>query len=178
MTQINWNRNFMIALLPFEKSDFSRFKSWIGSAKELLQFAGPYFAFPLTDYQLENYIQDTKRRPFKIINTETKEIIGHCEISFEREIPRLCRILIAKNSERNKGYGRRTINELLKLLFVKENFVEADLNVYDWNSNAIRCYEGVGFRIDANVFTEVKIGTETWKSLNMRIHKSNWTASS
>lgn len=164
----------MITLLQFEKSDFPLFKSWIRSAEELLQFAGPYFSFPLTDYQLEKYIQDPKRNTFKIIDTATKEIIGHCELSFERDIPRLCRILIAKSSERNKGYGRSTVNELLKLLFTEGNYEIADLNVYDWNHNAIRCYEAVGFRINENIISEVTIGNETWKSLNMNISKSDW----
>ncbi|WP_333621690.1 GNAT family protein [Sphingobacterium multivorum] len=166
----------MITLLPFERSDFPLFKSWIGSAEELLQFAGPYFSFPLSDQQLEQYIQDPKRRAFKITDTTTTETIGHCELNFERDIPRLCRILIAKSSERNKGYGKSTVNALLKLLFTEGNYDIADLNVYDWNYNAIRCYETVGFRINENIISTVTIGDETWKSLNKQINKSTWKA--
>ncbi|MDQ1150009.1 GNAT family N-acetyltransferase [Sphingobacterium zeae] len=164
----------MITLLQFEKSDFPLFKSWIGSARELLQFAGPYFSFPLTDQQLEKYIRDPKRQIFKITDTATKEIIGHCELNFERHTPRLCRILIAKSSKRNRGYGKSTVNALLKLLFIDGNYDTADLNVYEWNSSAIRCYEGVGFRINENISSEVSIEDETWKSLNMQICKSEW----
>ncbi len=164
----------MVTLLHFEKSDFPLFKSWIGSARELLQFAGPYFSFPLTDQQLEKYITDPKRQIFKIADTATKEIIGHCELNFERNTPRLCRILIAKSSERNRGYGKSTVNALLRLLFIEGNYDTTDLNAYEWNSNAIRCYEGVGFRINENISSEVSIEGETWKSLNMQIRKSEW----
>ena len=73
----------MITLLPFEETDFDRFKSWIKSPEELLQFAGPYFTFPVTDEQLKKYIADLKRRPYKIISTETNNVIGHCELNFE-----------------------------------------------------------------------------------------------
>ena len=166
----------MITLIRFEQSDFPRFKSWIGSEEDLLQFAGPYFSFPITDLQLEKYIQDPKRRIFKITDTATKEIIGHCELNFERNTPRLCRILIAKNSERNKGYGKSTVNALLKLLFIEDNYDTAELNVYDWNSHAIRCYEAAGFRINKNIISEVTIGHSTWKSVLMQISKSDWKA--
>lgn len=164
----------MVTLIQFEKSDFTLFKSWIGSASELLQFACPYFAFPITDQQLEKYITDPKRQIFKITDTATKEIIGHCELNFERNTPRLCRILIAKSSDRNRGYGKSTVNALLKLLFIDGNYGIADLNVYEWNANAIRCYQEVGFRINENISSEVSIGDETWKSLNMQIRKSEW----
>lgn len=166
----------MITLFPFEDMDFDRFKSWIKSPEELLQFAGPYFSYPVTNEQLNKYIEDPKRRAYKIVNTETQGVIGHCELNFERSIPRLSRILIASNTERNKGFGRQTINALLSLLFIEDMYDEADLNVYAWNTNAIKCYEGVGFRINENLSTETTIGKETWKGLNMQITKSNWIA--
>lgn len=166
----------MITLLPFEEADFDRFKSWIRSPEELLQFAGPYFSFPVTDEQLKKYIDDPKRRPYKIVSTETNNVIGHCELNFERSIPRLSRILIADNTERNKGYGKKTINAMLKLLFDDNTYDQADLNVYDWNTSAIKCYEGVGFKINEGATTETSIGIETWKGLNMQITKSNWLA--
>ena len=164
----------MITLLPFEKTDFDRFKSWIKSPEELLQFAGPYFSFPITDKQLLHYLEDPKRRPYKITLLESDMVIGHCELNFERDIPRLSRILIAQNTERNKGYGKQTIHALLKLLFIDDRYDQADLNVYSWNSNAIRCYENVGFRINEEVTSETVVGNETWKGLNMQISKSDW----
>lgn len=166
----------MITLLPFEETDFERFKSWIKSPEELLQFAGPYFSFPVTDVQLKKYITDPKRRAYKIISTETNNVIGHCELNFERATPRLSRILIADNTERNKGFGRKTINAMLKLLFIDDIYDSADLNVYAWNSNAIKCYEGAGFEINEGVTTDTPIGNEVWKSLNMQVTKSSWLA--
>ncbi|MNT95093.1 hypothetical protein D3C72_2369050 [compost metagenome] len=65
---------------------------------------------------------------------------------------------------------------MLKLLFVDNTYDQADLNVYDWNTNAIKCYEGVGFQINEGTITETSIGNETWKGLNMQITKSNWLA--
>ncbi|HBW79315.1 MAG TPA: hypothetical protein DEF78_02215 [Sphingobacterium sp.] len=83
---------------------------------------------------------------------------------------------MAKSSERNKGYSKSTVNALLKLLFTEGNYDIADLNVYDWNYNAIRCHETVGFRINESIISTVTIGDETWKSLNMQINKSTWKA--
>ena len=130
----------------------------------------------MTDEQLKKYIDDPKRRPYKIVSTETHNVIGHCELNFERSIPRLSRILIADNTERNKGYGKKTVHAMLKLLFVDNTYDQADLNVYDWNTNAIKCYEGVGFQINEGVTSKTSIGNETWIGLNMQITKSNWLA--
>ncbi len=164
----------MIRLLPFDTADFDRFKSWIESPEQLMQFAGPYFTFPVTDEQLIKYVEDPNRQPYKIVRTDNGEVIGHCELNFERTVPRLSRILIASNTERNKGYGKKTVNALLKFMFVDSSYDSADLNVYAWNANAIRCYESVGFRINEGVQTEVLIGNEKWTVLNMCIRKTDW----
>lgn len=164
----------MISLLPFEASDFDRFIAWIRSPEELQQFAGPYFSFPVTKDQLNAYSEDRKRSPYKIVHTLTKQVIGHCELSYEHDTPRLCRILIADESNRNKGYGKKTIHALLQLLFVEQKYTEADLNVYAWNVNAITCYESVGFRLTERGATSCIVGKEIWRGLQMRITKQDW----
>lgn len=44
----------MIRLEPFSKNDFSRLMNWIGSKRELVQFAGPIFSYLLTEDQLND----------------------------------------------------------------------------------------------------------------------------
>lgn len=164
----------MILLLPFEASDFERFIAWIRSPEQLQQFAGPYFSFPVTKDQLRIYTEDRKRSPYKIVDAATKQVIGHGELSYERDIPRLCRILIADENNRNKGYGKKTIHALLQILFVEQKYTEADLNVYAWNVNAITCYERVGFRLTEHAATTCIVGKEIWTGLRMRITKQDW----
>lgn len=166
----------MIRLVPFEEDDFSSFISWIGSAEELQQFAGPIFSFPLTEDQLRKYINDPIRFPYKIKLSSENIVIGHCELNYERATPRLSRILIADPNSRGKGYGKATVNKLLQILFLERNFEDADLNVYDWNTSAITCYKAIGFTKSDTPITQTLINKKIWNGINMRIKKEDWIA--
>ena len=61
----------MIRLEPFATSDFNKLISWVDSEEDLIQFAGPIFKFPLTERQLEKYLEDKSRFAFKVIETES-----------------------------------------------------------------------------------------------------------
>ena len=74
----------MIHFQPFNSTDFERLKNWLISEKELIQFAGPLFTFPLTNEQLEKYSSSDKRKIYTICLDETNEVIGHCEFNFEK----------------------------------------------------------------------------------------------
>ncbi len=111
---------------------------WINSEKDLFQFAGNIFEYPLTKNQIENYLNDSKRFAFKV---EFKnQIIGYSEIYLENNIKaKLCRIIIGKTDLRGKGIGEILTNELLKKSFEELNVEAVHLNVFDWNVGAIKC---------------------------------------
>ena len=56
----------MIELKPFTKYDFEIFKSWIHDQERVIQFGGKMFVFPVTDEQLENYINKKDIKTFKV----------------------------------------------------------------------------------------------------------------
>ena len=49
-----------------------------------------------------------------------------------------------------------------------------ELNVYDWNKSAIKCYEKSGFEINPNKISQIEVKGETWISLNMLLEKNKW----
>lgn len=53
----------MIALERFTEVDFERLISWIKNEEELVQFAGDYFKYPLTNQALYSYINQSKESP-------------------------------------------------------------------------------------------------------------------
>ena len=100
----------MIRLEIFEKHDFTRLISWVDSEKLMLQFAGPIFTFPITIEQLDLYIADKNRYPFKAILSETGEVIGHGEAyNSDNMTAKLCRILLGENKYRGKGLGKEIV---------------------------------------------------------------------
>ena len=163
----------MIKLVPFEKEDFEQLISWIDNEEFLVQFAGTVvFKYPLTKEQLVTYISDDKRFAFKVIEVKTNEIIGHAEIYLVKpNMSRLCRVLIGRKEYREKGIGQQIIQQLKNYSFDRLNVEIVELNVYDWNTSAIKCYEKAGFKINPNQTTTTEINGKVWIAINMRTQK-------
>lgn len=158
----------MIRLEPFKQEDFKRLISWIDSEELLIQFAGAIFTYPLTEEQLESYLEDPKRFAFKVIDTNSDHVIGHAEIyQTENHTAKICRVLIGDRSLRGKGFGQELIRELISFSINHLQVPTVELNVYDWNTGAIRCYEKVGFVMDPEKFTTLTVDGKNWKSMNM-----------
>ncbi len=50
------NNNQNIRIEKFSETDFDTLLSWVKDEKELIQFAGPIFSFPLTKEQLIKHL--------------------------------------------------------------------------------------------------------------------------
>lgn len=165
---------FMIELQDFGENDFDRLISWIQNKEEMIQFAGPVFTYPLTRDQLLKYVGDTTRQVFKVRLISTGEVIGHCELNLQSEIPRLSRILIGDRSVRNRGIGKAIIRSLLSRVFTTTEFEIVDLSVFDWNHNAIVSYKSVGFDVNPGFETHMEVNGEIWTACNMIISKQKY----
>lgn len=172
----NLERNkTMIKLEKFNNTDFERLITWVDNEEMLVQFSGPIFKFPLTTEQLEDYVKEKNRIPFKVIDTASEEVIGHAEIyKSEDNLAKLCRILIGEEKYRGKGIGEKIVNLLVKYSFEKLNVEKVELNVYDWNKQAIKCYEKSGFAINPDKINKIIVQENIWISLNMTVNKTNW----
>lgn len=158
----------MIRLEKFSESDFDLLISWIHSEEELIQFAGPIFSYPLTHSQLLTYLSDEKRNSFKVIDSKNGSVLGHAEIYYKDvHSAKLCRILIGEKSYRGKGLGTQLINLLVTMIQNNNQIDLIELNVYEHNFSAIRCYEKCGFKINPEVSNEIKVNGNVWKSINM-----------
>jgi RimJ/RimL family protein N-acetyltransferase len=156
----------MIILEKFVENDFEKLISWVSSKEELVQFAGPIFEFPLSKEQLKNYISDQNVKAFKIIYENNH--IGHAEINLSKgSIPLLCRILIGDKDYRGKGLGQKTVETLLSICKKELNSNKVELNVFDWNETAIKCYEKVGFKYNKEKQKKIIINGKIWLSVNM-----------
>ena len=61
----------MLKLEPFTQDDFSKLISWIDTKRELVQFAGDLFTYPLSEDQLHAYLSQEKLVAKKIIHIES-----------------------------------------------------------------------------------------------------------
>ena len=159
----------MITLNKFTNTDFDSLKKWIKNEEELIQFAGPIFNYPLTNNQLEDYLNQTDLKPYKIVLISTGETIGHCELNFTNDNKRLSRILIGKPNMRGKGLGKLVIKEMLNLIQQTNPNSTVDLNVFAWNKNAISCYEKIGFKENKAKNSTYNFKGNNWEVINMEI---------
>lgn len=137
----------MLRLEPFAPNDFSRLIGWIDTKRELIQFAGDLFTFPLSEEQLQAYLSQKKLFPKKIIHIESGEVIGHCELNFLNEHPRLSRILIGNKQNRGRGYGAKIIHLMIDAIQKEIPVNQVELRVFGFNTNAIKLYKKEGFVI-------------------------------
>lgn len=166
-----------IQLLPFTKQDFDTLKSWVDTPEALFQFAGPIFSFPLTDQQLTDYVGMEDKRPMKVVLSDTQETIGHCELNFENGQRRLSRILVGNKELRGQKIGEQMVRKMADLLFADPDTKEIDLNTFDWNKAAIRCYEKVGFVIDDEQTEPMIVGDQVWTKLNLVLTREDYEES-
>jgi RimJ/RimL family protein N-acetyltransferase len=158
----------MLKLEPFSSDDFSRLILWNDSKKKLTQFAGTLFTYPLTTTQLKKYSNNPKLFPKKIIALDTGEVIGHCELNFSNETPRLSRILIGDENYRGKGFGKQIVNLMIEEIKAKNKTKQLELKVYGWNNVALKLYKNCGFVVDTELSHPFQFSpTEIWKSIHM-----------
>lgn len=162
-----------IHLQPFTIEDTETLSKWIEDEKSLFQFAGDIFRFPITNAQIQEYLADFNRYVYKVFISN--KVVGHAEIYLDAEqSAKLCRILIGDPAMRGKGIGKLVISQLLTIAFTEFEVLKVHLNVYDWNTNAIRCYEKVGLQINPNNVNHINFKGDTWTTINMMIDKANW----
>ena len=76
-----------------------------------------------------------------------------------------------------KDFGEYLVHELLAVLFFEiicKKTVE--LNVFDFNTGAIKCYEKVGFEINPDKKLSFSFYGKKWNTINMVISKESWHA--
>lgn len=164
----------MIRLEKFNSTHYDNLMSWIDNEEELMQFAGPVYSFPLTETQLDESLTDKNRYAFSVIDVDTNQHIGHCELYQKDNSFHLGRILIGNKNQRGMGIGQQIVSALLDFGFKNFDKTIAELNVFDWNVAAIKCYKKVGFSINPDKKTERKINNKTWIAINMTLDKTKW----
>ena len=63
---------------------------------------------------------------------------------------------------------------MVDLFFESPTLTMVDLNVFDWNKGAIKCYQNVGFNINPAETEDVNINGEIWTKLNMILNRAHY----
>jgi RimJ/RimL family protein N-acetyltransferase len=169
----------MVELEAFERGDIDRLMGWIGSAEELMQWAGPIFRWPLDRPQLERYLASAEgtepaRRIFRAV--DAGDVVGHVELNAIERTHRtatLSRVLV-RPGLRGRGTGAAMVRRVLAIAFGEMRLHRVDLFVFDFNAAAIACYEGLGFRHEGRLRDYRRLGDRYLTSLLMSMLEDEW----
>lgn len=172
----------MIELAYFDRSDMEQLISWIPSASFTLQWAGPTFHYPLTVSQLENYLHHANKKDsdtfiFKVIDKDTKQVIGHISLGKVDRVnksARIGKVLVGSSQYRGKGIGAEMVKAVLAIAFDELKLHKVTLGVFDFNISAIQCYKKVGFVQEGLLRDARKNGDEYWNLIEMGILENEW----
>ena len=153
--------------------------SWINSEAQMVQWAGPAFAWPLTQKQLREHLRAARTKPVSLYPfawTHRGTILGYCELA--QYNPRwglaiLSRVLIAPG-RRHEGLGRRMVSQAVRFGFEELGLHRIGLSVFDFNRAAIRCYASVGFTLEGTLRQSARVGNSYWNCHVMSLLRTEW----
>lgn len=167
----------LIKLEPFKRSDFKQLINWIDSEGFLIQWSGNAFTYPLNDQQLEQYIESTNTLAFKVIDEESKEVIGHIslgQIDNINKSARIGKVLVGDTRMRGRSIGKHMMKAVLHIAFEELKLHRVTLGVYDFNTSAISCYEKIGFVKEGLLRESKKVGETYWNLWEMSMLEYEW----
>lgn len=88
----------------------------------------------------------------------------------------LSRILVGPSEVRGKGLGRAMIRRSLAIGFEEERLHRIELDVYEQNTGARRCYQRCGFRDEGLIRDFTFVDGAYWRSYRMSILEDEWRA--
>ncbi|MBM7703937.1 GNAT family N-acetyltransferase [Metabacillus iocasae] len=172
----------MVILRDFTKKDFQQLIDWIPSKEFAMQWGGTSFTYPLTKKQLKEYIKGANetgsdRFIFAVIDQQTGQTVGHIsimQIQYDNGSGRVGRVLVGDKHARGQGYGQAMMKEIVKFGFEELGLHRISLGVFDFNEQAVRAYEKVGF-VREGLFRDVRKMDETyWSLIEMSILEDEW----
>jgi RimJ/RimL family protein N-acetyltransferase len=139
-----------VTLRPFGREDFSRLISWLPTEADLIEWCAAFFHYPLTDAQLERYLESTRQPNSRVVFTARSpgvEAVGHIEISqiWPHLSTRLSRVLVAPD-QRRQGFASSMVAQALLVSFDQYFVDRVDVGVSATNSAATGCYAKLGFK--------------------------------
>ncbi|PFO65177.1 GNAT family N-acetyltransferase [Bacillus cereus] len=174
----NVRRMVVVKLEPFKKTDFKQLMNWINSEQFLIQWSGNAFAYPLNEQQLENYIESSNTLAFKVIDEDSKKVVGHIslgQIDNINKSARIGKVLVGDTKMRGRSIGKHMMKAALQIAFEELKLHRVTLGVYDFNTSAISCYEKIGFVKEGLLRESKKVGETYWNLWEMSMLEYEWS---
>ncbi|TKI05688.1 GNAT family N-acetyltransferase [Martelella alba] len=179
MTTADTNR--LVQLIPFEERHFATLSTWFNSARDVVQWGGPQLDFPLDPRQLDAMLSECRATPplrlCWMAEDEAGGLVGHAQLALDwrNGVARIGRVAIAP-AMRGKSLAGAMLNQVLARAFAYAAIERTELNVYSWNTPAIRAYRRLGFVHEGVRRSSAKVDDERWDTAMMSILRCEWNS--
>ncbi|HEY4391792.1 MAG TPA: GNAT family protein [Paenibacillus sp.] len=142
-----------IVLREYRKEDLPSIRKWVNDP-EITGMLSTVFTFPQSEYDTESFLnmmiegKANGMRGFIIADKNTLDYIGQIDlirIDWQNRSATLG-IVIGRKDLLGQGIGREAIQLLKQFVFQSLNLNRLELEVYDYNERAHRCYLSCGFK--------------------------------
>jgi|GEM_PF-2592470 len=159
---------------PFSTINIAHLMRWVQTERELLQWAGPTFPWPLSEtFLLTHFSTNQQQRlTYQAMTTDTNCFLGMFEINLQdNETGKLSRIITAPNL-RGNGIGQIMLAKGISHIFRAYPLEKIELVVFSFNQAAIKCYQNLGFIHDRAIDTEARVfQDESWELRAMSVSR-------
>jgi RimJ/RimL family protein N-acetyltransferase len=168
----------MPQLIPFGPEHFTVLSDWFASQADVVQWGGPLLSFPLTDEQLWAMLAEADTVPptrLCWMAEHNGTLVGHAQLGFDWRNGNalLARVAIAPRA-RGRGLAGPMLRLVLEEAFARPEIERLELNVYAWNTPAIRSYERLGFKAEGVRRSSALVNGERWDTAIMGLLRHEW----
>jgi len=168
-----------VKFVPFTTQHFPVLASWFSSEADVVQWGGPFLRFPLDDSQLQVLLDECKTEPPRRLAWMAEvdgSLIGHIELGLDwrNGNATVQRVIIAPAC-RGRGLAEPMLRFVVDQAFSIPEIDRLELNVYSFNTAAIKTYKKVGFVNEGNRRSSTRVGDERWDNVIMSILRAEYS---
>jgi RimJ/RimL family protein N-acetyltransferase len=173
-----------IRLEYFTKDDYDQLIGWLDNERDLVNWTGFMFSYPLTHNSLDWYLEESNAHEeatvfiYKAVEISSGEVVGHISlgnISKKNRAARISRVWIGRD-HRGKGFCQDMIREVSRIGFEVLKLHRISLGVFSFNEAAIHCYKKSGFTVEGVSRDSVRYKDEWWSMTDMGMLEHEWQA--
>ena len=170
-------RKRKMRLRPYNgKIDYEYLEHWVNDERIHVLWCARLLPWPLTREALDAFLERDAREwgGFAYVATEDDgKPIGFFLYSTNvKENSGFLKFIVLDPELRGRGYGVRMIKLALKYAFEITGVTSVQLNVFQVNAAAVRCYEKAGLKVRAVEENAFRYREEIWARCNMVIVRS------
>lgn len=160
----------------FCHADIPHLLTWFRTPAELVQWGGHKRRFPLDDAQMAALLAETAgtqppRRIWAGQRQAALVAMASAVLDWDQGTALLTMVGVAPDA-RGQGLAAPFIRQVMRAAFHEPAFERLELNVYTFNTAAIRTYEALGFVREGVRRSLVRVGDERWDAVHYSMLRS------